>query len=212
MRFSFASIAAVAVVVLPSAIAAPNNSYKPGKMDASYYKPENVIDVDVVIIGGGGMGAYSAIQLKDQGKKVVVVESKNRLGGHTETYMDPETGIPIDMGVKLYHDEPMVHQWFARFNLSLTRFDFTAARPSQNVDFRTGQVFQGLPPANQTAIAAALQRYAAVPSHVAAVKFGAYNILGHALAKRFVIECVHVQYFDAVSRPSRYRIETPELL
>jgi hypothetical protein len=174
MRFSFASIAAVAVVVLPSAIAAPNNSYKPGKMDASYYKPENVIDVDVVIIGGGGMGAYSAIQLKDQGKKVVVVESKNRLGGHTETYMDPETGIPIDMGVKLYHDEPMVHQWFARFNLSLTRFDFTAARPSQNVDFRTGQVFQGLPPANQTAIAAALQRYAAVLAKYPQLEGGFY--------------------------------------
>jgi heterodisulfide reductase subunit A-like polyferredoxin len=108
---SFASIAAVAVVALPLAIAAPNKANRANKMDASYYKPEQVIDTDVVIIGGGGMGAYSAIQLKDQGKKIVVVESKDRLGGHTETYMDTETGIPIDMGVKLYHDEPLVHQW-----------------------------------------------------------------------------------------------------
>lgn len=49
------------------AIAAPN---KANKMDASYYKPEQVIDTDVVIIGGGGMGAYSAIQLKDAGKRL----------------------------------------------------------------------------------------------------------------------------------------------
>jgi NADPH-dependent 2,4-dienoyl-CoA reductase/sulfur reductase-like enzyme len=103
---SFVSFAAVAVVTLPLAISTPS---PPAKMDASYFKPEEVIDVDVVIIGGGGMGAYSAIQLKDQGKKIVVVESKARLGGYTETYMDPETGIPIDMGVKLYHDEPLVH-------------------------------------------------------------------------------------------------------
>ena len=38
---SFASIAAAAVVALPLAIAAPN---KANKMDASYYKPEQVID------------------------------------------------------------------------------------------------------------------------------------------------------------------------
>lgn len=159
---SFASIAAAAVVALPLAIAAPHDAHKPTEMDAGYYKPYQVIDTDVVIIGGGGMGAYSAIQLKDQGKKIMVIETKERLGGHTETYMDSETGTPIDMGVKLYHDEPLVHQWFARFNLSTSRFNPTPIGPSQNVDFRTGQVLQGLPAANQTALAAALARYGAV--------------------------------------------------
>jgi hypothetical protein len=171
---SFVSIAAAAVVALPLAVAAPNGASKPSKMDASYYKPEQVIDTDVVIIGGGGMGAYSAIQLKDAGKKVVVVESKARLGGHTETYMDAETGIPIDMGVKLYHDEPQVYQWFARFNLSLTPFSFAPPSPPTQVDFRTGQVLQGLPPANQTAMAAALQRYAAVIAQYPQLEGGFY--------------------------------------
>jgi hypothetical protein len=171
---SFATIVAAAVAIIPLAIAGPNKSSKPSKMDAIYYKPEDVMNVDVVIIGGGGMGAYSAIQLKDAGKKVVVVESKTRLGGHTETYMDEETGIPIDMGVKLYHDEPLVHQWFARFNLSTTPFSFAAPRPSQNVDFRTGQVYHGLPPANQTATAAALQRYAAVLAKYPQLEGGFY--------------------------------------
>ncbi|KAI4629982.1 uncharacterized protein J4E87_003169 [Alternaria ethzedia] len=155
---SFVSITAAAVIALPFAMAAPRSS----KMEARYYNPEQVIDTDVVIIGGGGMGAYSAIQLKDMGKRVVVVESSHRLGGHTETYMDLETGFPIDMGVKLYHDEPLVHQWFARFNLTLGPASPFPTGPTQQVDFRTGQVMQGLPPANQTALAVALAKYGAV--------------------------------------------------
>ena len=119
------------------------------------------------------MGAYSAIQLKDAGKRVVVVESKSRMGGHTETYTDNETGIPIDMGVKLYHDEPLVHQWFARFNLSTTRFSIPAL-PTQNVDFRTGQVLQGLPAPNQTAMAIALQKYGAVLAKYPQLEGGFY--------------------------------------
>jgi hypothetical protein len=171
---SFASIAAAAVVALPFSIAAPNQAYELNEMDASYYKPEQVIDTDVVIIGGGGMGAYSAIQLKDQRKKVVVIESKDRLGGHTETYIDSETGIPIDMGVKLYHDEPLVYQWFARFNLSTTSFNLNPIGPLQSVDFRSGQMLQGLPAANQTAIAAALQRYSAVLAKYPQLEGGFY--------------------------------------
>jgi hypothetical protein len=66
------------------------------------------------------------------------------------------------MGVKLYHDEPIVYEWFARFNLTTTKFDYNATGMTQNVDFRTGQVLNGLPAGNQTAMAGALQRYAAV--------------------------------------------------
>ncbi|KAF1938104.1 hypothetical protein EJ02DRAFT_469161 [Clathrospora elynae] len=161
---SFASIAAAAAAVaaLPFAFAVPEPSHQAYNMDPSSFKPQRVVNTDVVVIGGGGMGTYSAIQLKDQGKKIMVIESKARLGGHTETYMDPQTGYPIDMGVKIYHDEPIVHEWFARFNLSTTTFDLTSPLPSLNVDFRSGTVLQGLPAANQTAMAAALARYAAV--------------------------------------------------
>ncbi|KAF9693075.1 hypothetical protein EKO04_008896 [Ascochyta lentis] len=161
---SFTSIAASAVAVLPLAFASPNPDHKPYNFNPSFYKPERVIETDVAIIGGGGVGTYAAIQLKDQGKKIVVIEQKARLGGHTETYIDPESGYPIDMGVKLYHNEPIVHEWFSRFNLTTSKIDIsvTGGATSQNVDFRTGQILQGLPASNQTATAAALQRYAAV--------------------------------------------------
>jgi hypothetical protein len=114
-----------------------------------------------VVVGGGAAGTYAAIQLKDQHKKVVVIESKARLGGHTETYHDPESGQSIDMGVLLYHDEPIVHKWYARFNLSLSKIDLGGPAP-QYVDFRTGKIETNVPATNQTAVAAALQRYTAV--------------------------------------------------
>jgi NADPH-dependent 2,4-dienoyl-CoA reductase/sulfur reductase-like enzyme len=92
---SFTSMAAVAAALLPIAGATPNGSYKSYNMNPSSYKAKHVIETDVVIIGGGGTGTYAAIQLKDQGKKIMVIESKPRLGGHTETYHDPETNRTI---------------------------------------------------------------------------------------------------------------------
>jgi hypothetical protein len=172
---SLGFVAVVAVMLLPFSGAAPDRSHGSYNMNPNSYKAKHhVIETDFVIIGGGGTGTYAAIQLKDQGKKIMVIESKPRLGGHTETYHDPETNSTIDMGVKLYHNEPIVYQWFARFNLSTTKFDYTASGPSQNVDFRTGQVLNGLPAANQTAMAGALQRYAAVLQNYPQLEAGFY--------------------------------------
>ncbi|KAJ6278390.1 hypothetical protein J3E71DRAFT_183784 [Bipolaris maydis] len=166
---SFIPVAAAAVVTFSFANAAPS----PQKLEDSYYSPDQVINTDVVIIGAGAAGCYSAIQLKDAGKKVVVIESKDRAGGHTETFLDPETKLPIDIDVKLYHDEPLVHQWFARFNLSTSPITLPSAN-GQNVDFRTGRILQGLPSVNQAALGAAIQRYAAVISQWPQLDAGFY--------------------------------------
>jgi hypothetical protein len=160
MRF-FTTITATAAAVFPIAIASPGQPHKQYDMNPKSYKSNHLINSDVVVVGGGAAGTYAAIQLKDQHKKVVVIESKARLGGHTETYHDPESGQPIDMGVLLYHDEPLVYEWYARFNLSLSKIDLGGPAP-QYVDFRTGKIVQDVPAANQTAMAAALQRYTAV--------------------------------------------------
>ncbi|KIJ29763.1 hypothetical protein M422DRAFT_115975, partial [Sphaerobolus stellatus SS14] len=68
----------------------------------------NIITRDVAVIGGGSTGTYGAIRLKDYGKSVVVIEAKDKLGGHTETYHDPSTGTTIDIGVLEWHDLPIV--------------------------------------------------------------------------------------------------------
>jgi heterodisulfide reductase subunit A-like polyferredoxin len=69
--------------------------------EKSSFKPNDIIIRDVAIIGGGASGTHAAISLKDKGKSIIVIEKQGRLGGHTETYIDPSTGIPIDYGVRV---------------------------------------------------------------------------------------------------------------
>lgn len=163
MRF-YTSFVTAGLTALPFAVSSPASSYGTYNLDPSHYSSDCIVNVDVAVVGGGSVGTYAAIQLKDKGKKIVVIEKKERLGGHTETYTDPESGYPIDMGVKLYYDDPIVYDWYARFNLSTATIDVsvTGGRAPQYVDFRTGQVLQGVPPSNNTALAASVQRYAAV--------------------------------------------------
>jgi monoamine oxidase len=58
--------------------------------------PRMTKDVDVVIVGAGLSGLIAAMILEEQGKSVVVVEAKNRVGGRCYTFTDlpgkPEAG------------------------------------------------------------------------------------------------------------------------
>ena len=106
---------------------------------AASAKP-TVIERDVCVIGGGASGTYTAVGVKDAGKSVVVVERKQRLGGHTETYVDPATFIPTDYGVVVFNNLPVVTDYFARFNVPIIPLPPGAfGGPNVNVDFRTGQ-------------------------------------------------------------------------
>jgi hypothetical protein len=109
-----------------------------------------IITRDVVIIGGGVAGTYAALRLKDHGKSVVVIEAKDKLGGHTETYHDQETGKIVEMGVQWYHDLPIVHDYFKRFDIPLTPMkddpsDVGTGR-TMYMDFSTGKVVPGYSP------------------------------------------------------------------
>jgi hypothetical protein len=118
-----------------------------------------VIDRDVCVIGGGSAGTYTAVALKDAGKSVAVIERKARLGGHTETYVDPATGIPTDIGVVVFHNIPVVTDYFARFNVPVFPLPPDAfASTNVNFDFRTGQIQNFVEP-TQAETGAALGAY-----------------------------------------------------
>lgn len=97
-----------------------------------------IIVRDVCVIGGGGAGAYAALRVRDQGKSVVVIERSSRLGGHAETYRDPGTGAPIDIGVQIFPDLPLVRNYFGRFGVPLITPPRGGGGTSVSVDFRTG--------------------------------------------------------------------------
>ena len=105
-----------------------------------------VIRRDVCVLGGGSAGTYAAVRLGDLGRSVVVVESKNRLGGHTETYHDPATGGTIDIGVIVFEDEPHVRAYFDRFGVGLTPIGGGGGGTTTYVDFRTGRSVDFTPP------------------------------------------------------------------
>ncbi len=115
-----------------------------------------IITRDVAVIGGGATGTYAAIRLRDMGRSVVVVESNNRLGGHTHTYTDPGTGGKVDIGVVVWHDLPIVHDWFARFGVPLQKATFDLpGMETAYVDYRTGKPVTGYTPADPSAALAA---------------------------------------------------------
>ncbi|KAJ5672702.1 FAD/NAD(P)-binding domain-containing protein [Penicillium longicatenatum] len=79
---------------------------------------DNNIVRDVAIIGGGASGAFAAVKLRDQGKSIVLIEKEAILGGHTNTYQDPDTKQTVDYGVQVYHNQQLVKDFFDRLNVS----------------------------------------------------------------------------------------------
>lgn len=111
MLFRTGSILALLACLTPQVSAAPSQIQP---WDFDNFEPANIIFKDVAIIGGGSAGTYSAISLKDKGKTVIVVETKDHIGGNTETYIDPGTGTPIDIGVQIWHNISIVRDYFER--------------------------------------------------------------------------------------------------
>jgi len=66
-------------------VAAASTPSNRSKFDPCSYAAEDVLVRDVIVIGGGASGTYGAIQLKDAGRSVAVVEKAGRFGGHVNT-------------------------------------------------------------------------------------------------------------------------------
>lgn len=131
------SLVAILAAVCPAS-SAPTSCTVNGRK----YNVDTIISKDVAIIGGGSAGTYSAIRLGDLGKSVVVIEGTGRLGGHTQTYVDPTTGVAIDYGVQVFHNYTVVTDYFNRLDVSYSILD-TAGVPgvtTEYIDFTTGKV------------------------------------------------------------------------
>ncbi|KAJ9139124.1 flavin-containing superfamily amine oxidase [Pleurostoma richardsiae] len=76
------------------------------------------ISRDVVIVGGGSSGTYAAIRLLQQGFSVAVVERKPALGGHVNTFFDPETGTTLDYGVIGFPNLTVLNNYFEYLGVS----------------------------------------------------------------------------------------------
>ncbi|MEV2197427.1 FAD-dependent oxidoreductase [Streptomyces phaeochromogenes] len=66
-------------------------------------------DLDVVVIGAGAAGLSAARALADAGKRVTVVEARDRIGGRLWTHPDAMS-VPIELGAQFIH-EPDASTW-----------------------------------------------------------------------------------------------------
>jgi hypothetical protein len=92
---------------------------------------------DVCILGGGSAGTYTAVQLRNLGKSVVVLEKQGRLGGHAETLFI--NGVPINIGVQVFEgNNPLVTSYCSQLNVPLVAVPLGGGPSAANVDLRTG--------------------------------------------------------------------------
>lgn len=136
-----------------------------------------VTDVDVAIIGGGAAGVYAATRLLDHNKTVAVFEKETLLGGQTETYYDPETGAPVNVGVKVFTNTSVVDSFLRRFDFPTGSLNVgkQLGIGTKFVNFATGQLLPNFTTPDAATQAAGLQRYAAQLAKYPYLKFG-YNL------------------------------------
>jgi len=60
----------------------------------------------VVILGAGVAGLAAARALLDAGRRVVVLEARDRVGGRVLTRRDPRLAVPIELGAEFVHGTP----------------------------------------------------------------------------------------------------------
>jgi monoamine oxidase len=63
------------------------------------------VDADVVVIGGGLAGLTAARHLHDSGRRVIVLEARDRLGGRTWTGTLPGMAIEVEWGGTWVHPD-----------------------------------------------------------------------------------------------------------
>jgi monoamine oxidase len=61
---------------------------------------------DTLIIGGGVAGLAAADLLSSQGRSVLLLEARPRLGGRIDTRHDPAWPLPIERGAEFLHGKP----------------------------------------------------------------------------------------------------------
>ncbi len=66
------------------------------------------LDGDVVIIGAGAAGLAAAVELAEAGRRVLLLEARDRLGGRILTHHDGPDLPPIELGAEFVHGEHVV--------------------------------------------------------------------------------------------------------
>jgi monoamine oxidase len=90
---------------------------------------------DIIVIGAGVAGLAAAGRLLAAGKRVIVLEARDRVGGRVHTIHDPAWPIPIERGAEFVHGRPR-ETWDILAAAGLTAYDV----PDQHWYLKNGQL------------------------------------------------------------------------
>jgi monoamine oxidase len=65
----------------------------------------SAIDDATIIIGAGAAGLAAAAELTSRGRRINLVEARDRLGGRVFTESSPTSGLPIELGAEFIHGQ-----------------------------------------------------------------------------------------------------------
>src|SRR4051812_15738233 len=65
-----------------------------------------VHEADVLILGGGVAGLAAARDLSRGGRRVTLLEARDRLGGRIHTHHDTQWPVPVELGAEFVHGLP----------------------------------------------------------------------------------------------------------
>ncbi|KAK7968652.1 hypothetical protein PG988_007725 [Apiospora saccharicola] len=86
----YLSFAILSVLTAHGTAADPNS--RSSVTDPAGYDPHDICHRDVLVVGGGSSGVYSAIRLRDHGKTVMVAEKQGEARGPRRSLGGPRVG------------------------------------------------------------------------------------------------------------------------
>jgi len=73
----------------------------------------------IIIVGAGASGLIAARELLKKGKKIILIEARDRLGGRAHTLYEKNNSIPIEAGAEFIHGElPITFKLVKEYGLS----------------------------------------------------------------------------------------------
>jgi monoamine oxidase len=83
-----------------------------------------VADADVLVVGGGLAGLVAARDLTEAGRRVTVIEARDRIGGRTWTGTLPGTDVDVEFGGTWVHPEsqPAIAAEIERYGLAMRTY------------------------------------------------------------------------------------------
>lgn len=105
-------------------------------------RAQQMNDVQILVIGAGAAGLMAARELSKHGKKVIILEARNRIGGRIWTIND--FGIPLEAGAEFVHGHGTVTKQLlqeAGLTFGLVEGDYWSTRTGETI--KNGPIIPG---------------------------------------------------------------------